>query len=315
MVHWNDPCGSPGMCIPASHSIYTTPTQGSPYTSHLTAPRALSTAFGSMPSTPTYDPCPDMELVSSDNVHFLVRSDILRRASFNDFAGAVQSIPPRSSGDLPRFHVPDDAEVLNILLYASHGTSPTPFTPSFPLLVEVVNRMPAYGLNPQTYVSCGSVVFECLRPYATVAPIEVYTLAAAHDLLALAQVASTYLLSYPLHSITEAQARRIGAVYLERLIRLHRARLATLNELLRCPPEFHAETAGCSFAAQEDLTRAWAGAVRYVMKHASPDIEANTLQQKLGKLKEGMICQECRRVVERRIWDAVVSWTMAPGSI
>ncbi|KAI4527061.1 hypothetical protein K525DRAFT_187537 [Schizophyllum commune Loenen D] len=315
LVHWGDPYGeSSGMCSPASRSTCATPTQESPYTSPLPAPRALSTAFSNIPAS-TYDSRPDVELVSSDAVHFSVSSDVLRRASYNDFAGALQSIPLCASNILPRFHVPDTAEVLNILLHASYGTSLIPFTPSFPLLFEVVRRMPTYGLDPQTYVSYGSVVFECLRPYAAVAPIEVYTLAAAHDLLPLAQVASTYLLSYPLQSITEAQARLIGAVYFERLVRLHRTRLATLNELLRCPPEFHAETAGCSFAAQEDLTRAWVGAVGFVMKHANPDIVANTLQQKLGKLKEGMICQECRKVVERRIWDVVVSWTMAPGSI
>ncbi|KAL1682924.1 hypothetical protein EV122DRAFT_202808 [Schizophyllum commune] len=315
MVHWGDPYGeSSGMCSPASQSRCATPTQESPYTSPLPAPRALSTAFSNIPSS-TYDPRPDVELVSSDGVHFSVSSDVLRRASFNDFAGALRSIPRRVSSNLPRFHVPDTAEVLDILLHASYSTSLVSFTPSFSTLVEVVRRMSTYGLDPQAYVSYGSVLFECLRPYAAVAPIEVYTLAARHNLLPLAQVASTYLLSYPLHSITETQARLIGPVYLERLVRLHRTRLATLNELLRCPPEFHAETAGCSFAAQEDLTRAWDGAVGYVMKHASPDIVANTLQQKLGKLKEGMICQECRRVVERRIWDAVVNWTMAPGSI
>lgn len=271
MVHWGDPYGeSSGMCSPASQSRCATPTQESPYTSPLPAPRALSTAFSNLPSTSTYDPRPDMDLVSSDDVHFSVSSDVLRRASFNDFAGALQSIPRRVSSNLPRFHVPDTAEVLNILLHASYGTSLVPFTPSFPILVEVVRRMPTYGLDPQAYVSYGSVLFDCIRPYAAVAPIEVYTLAAAHDLLPLAQVASTHLLSYPLHSITEAQARLIGPVYLERLVRLHRTRLATLNELLRCPPEFHPETAGCSFAAQEDLTRAWDGAVGYVMKHASP---------------------------------------------
>uniref|UniRef100_D8Q5P7 BTB domain-containing protein n=2 Tax=Schizophyllum commune (strain H4-8 / FGSC 9210) TaxID=578458 RepID=D8Q5P7_SCHCM len=313
MVHWGDPYGE-SSGSPASQPRCITPTQEPPYTSPLPAPRALSTAFSSIPSS-TYDPRPDVELVSSDNVHFSVRSDVLRRASFNDFAGALQSIPRRISSELPRLHVPDTAGVLNILLHASYGTSPIPFTPSCSTLVEVVRRMPTYGLDPQAYVGYGSVLFECIRPYAAVAPMEVYALAAAHDLLALAQVASTYLLSYPLQCITEAQARLIGAAYLERLVRLHRTRLATLHELLRCPPEFHAETAGCSFAAQEDMTRAWDGAVEYVMKHARPDIVANTLQQKLEKLKEGMICQECKKVVERRIRDAVVNWTMAPGSI
>ncbi|KAL1694227.1 hypothetical protein GGG16DRAFT_122595 [Schizophyllum commune] len=305
--------GDSGRLSPESHSDCTTPTQESPYLLPVQAPRSVSTVFGNQLSA-VYDTHPDVELVSSDGVHFSVNSGVLRRASYNNFAGALQ-FTHHAAGSLPRFTVPDTADVLNILLLTGYSASPIPFTPPFAVLAAAVHRMPIYGLDPQTHITYGSVLFECIRPYAAVTPVEVYALAAAHDLLALAQVASGYLLAYPLGGFTEAQAQAIGGVYLERLVRLHRTRLATLHELLRCPPAFHSETAGCSFAAQEDLTRAWTGAVGYVMKDASPDIVANTLQHKLVKLKEGMICQECRRVVEERIWDAVVSWTMAPGSI
>ena len=112
-MHWGDS----GRLSPESHSGCTTPTQESPHLLPVQAPRSVSTVFGNQLSA-VYDTHPDVELVSSDGVHFSVNSGVLRRASYNNFAGALQ-FTHHTAGSLPRFTVPDTADVLNILLLTS----------------------------------------------------------------------------------------------------------------------------------------------------------------------------------------------------
>ena len=95
-------------------------------------------------------------------------------------------------------------------------------------------------------------------------------LAAAHDLYELAVPVSSHLLSFALHSLTDELALRIGPVYMKRLFFLHLGRLDALKRLLLPPPHPHPPTAGCDFAEQKRLTRAWALASAYLAWDARP---------------------------------------------
>ncbi|KAL1679442.1 hypothetical protein EV122DRAFT_209915 [Schizophyllum commune] len=276
----------------------------------------VSTAFNAN-NNPSPHHAPDVKLVSSDGVHFFVSSALLRRASSNEFAGTLQiaACAPQTPGDeLPCVYVADGADVLNILVHAAYSVSPSSFKPSLETLESAVRRLLTYGLDPQTYILPGTVLFETLRGQAALAPMKIYVLASAYDLLGLAQVASAYLLSYPLHSLSDQEAKDMGSTYLKRLFLLHQNRIRILKELLDRPPEFHAETADCRFATQKGVARGWSAATRHVMLDAGPGIIGSTLQHELGKFRGVVPCHECQMAIDARIWQVVVGWTMTPVS-
>ena len=101
-------------------------------------------------------------------------------------------------------------------------------------------------------------------------PLLAYTLAAKHDIYALAVPVSTYLLSYPLMKLPEDATKKIGPLYLKRLYFLHLGRLQTFRTLLVSPPHLHPETDKCDFSDQKRLARAWALATAYLAWEARP---------------------------------------------
>ncbi|KAL1669744.1 hypothetical protein GGF50DRAFT_110134 [Schizophyllum commune] len=279
----------------------------------------VSTAFNDT-SSRIPSPAPDFQLVSSDAVHFFVNSRVLQRASRNDFAGtlreATASGSPNPTDRRPiRVYVEDNADVLNMLLHIAYGASPSNFNPSLDTLAGTVRRLSTYGMDPQSYVATGTVLFETLRQQAALAPLKVYCLAAAHDLLALAQVASAYLLSLPLYRVSDDDTIEMGSFYFKKLLILHHGRMDKLKELLEVPPTFHSETEVCSFSTQKILTREWSAAVNEVLVDGHPGIIASVLQQKLGKLKERVDCPKCKDAIEARVWQVVVGWTMAHATV
>ncbi|KAL1680419.1 hypothetical protein EV122DRAFT_276352 [Schizophyllum commune] len=277
----------------------------------------VSTAFNDT-STRIPSPAPDFQLVTSDAVHFFVNSSVLHRASCNDFAGTLREAsgsPDPTDGRPIRVYVDDNADVLNLLLHIAYGASPSNFNPSLDTLAGTVRRLSAYGMDPQSYVATRTVLFESLRQQAALAPLKVYCLAAAHDILALAQVASAYLLSLPLYRVSDDDAIEMGSLYFKKLLILHRGRMDKLKELLEVPPTFHAETEDCSFTTQKILTREWSAAVNEVLVDGHPGIIASVLQQKLGKLKERVDCRKCKDAIEARVWQVVVGWTMAHATV
>ena len=94
--------------------------------------------------------------------------------------------------------------------------------------------------------------------HAPVVPLELYTLAASYDLFDLAAIASQYLHSLSLASLTDDMAIRMGAVYLKRLFFMHYGRVEALKRILLAPPLSHSPTLQCDFTDQKKLTRAWA---------------------------------------------------------
>jgi len=151
-----------------------------------------------------------------------------------------------------------------------YGLSPASYSPTFEILSNAVDSMPTYSINPSTQIHPGTPLYTLLLSFAPLCPLDVYALAAHHKIHSLAVMASSHLLSYPLHTITDSQAIRIGAVYLKKLMALHIDRLNALKEVLLKPPYPHPPTRVCDFSAQKKLTRAWSLVSANLAWEASP---------------------------------------------
>ncbi|KAL1735649.1 hypothetical protein EV714DRAFT_267792 [Schizophyllum commune] len=283
------------------------PPRSDPPTPPAQATMTVSTAFN-LDTTPCPAFPPDCELMSCDDVVFYVNNSVLKRASSTGFGLAYPS--PSS-----RVRVAETADVLNLILHVAYGVSPKAFSPSLETLGEAIARLPAYGLSPQAYVGANTPLFETLRSHAALSPLRVYTIAAAHDLLALAKLASGHLLGYPVHAMADADSRAMGPVYLRRLVTLHHGRLAQLQELLAQSQEFHPQTHGCTYQAQKKLAREWSMVANEVIVHARPDISSSVVRDKLAVVKSETSCAGCRKKLDERIWKAIVGWTMLPTTI
>ena len=138
-----------------------------------------------------------------------------------------------------------------------YGMSSASFSPPFEHLSNAVDSMPTYSITPCEHILPGTPLFLLLLSHAPLRPLDVYALAAHHDIHPLAVMTSSHLLSYPLQTITDNQADRMGAIYLKRLMALHIDRFNALKSVVLTPPHPHAPTRDCDFSAQKKLTRAW----------------------------------------------------------
>ncbi len=213
---------------------------------------------------------PDIVLLSSDNVFFYVHTHILLAASENGFRGRVTA-PTTSTKDADSIaSIPDNSTVLNIVLHIAYEMSCTHYSPPFPALISAVNRLPVYGISPKLRIVPSTPIFSLLLSHAPLFPIELYAIAASHDLYDLAVSTSSHLLSFSLATITDEMAEKIGPVYLKRLFFLHFGRSDALKRVLLPPPNPHAPTTLCDLAEQKKLTRAWALASAYLAWDARP---------------------------------------------
>jgi hypothetical protein len=148
--------------------------------------------------------------------------------------------------------------VLNVILHMVYGTPSAQHSPSLETLLTAVERMPYYGLEPKKHVLPRTPLYELLLSHAPLFPLQIYTLAAQFGMEGMAVAASSHLLAYPLLSIPEEAVKRMGAIYLKRLMCLHLERFDALRRILLHPPHPHPPTKQCNFADQKKLTRAWA---------------------------------------------------------
>jgi len=213
---------------------------------------------------------PDTILLSSDSVFFYVHSHLLIAASENGFRGLLPAPAPSSKDRDPIITIPDNSTVLNIILHTVYDMSCAHYSPSFATLVTAVNRLPMYGIRPKVRIAPSMPLFSLLLSQAPLFPLELYALAASYDLYDLAVSTSSHLLSFPLATLTDDMAERIGPVYLKRLFFLHFGRSDALKRVLLPPPNPHAPTALCDFTEQKKLTRAWALASAYLAWDARP---------------------------------------------
>ncbi|KAF5363366.1 hypothetical protein D9756_001054 [Leucocoprinus leucothites] len=273
-----------------------------------------------------FNPCvhstvSDLLFVSSDCVLFYVHSWVLER-----FPNAPTAFQKLNSGpDTPCLSqitteqlvsdpvdkliaIPDDSSVLNIILHLLYGTSSAQHSPSLETLVTAVDRMPFYDIEPKDRITPHTPLYDLLLSVAPLSPLQLYTLAAHHDLYELAVATSSHLLYYPLLQLPEVTAERMGVLYLQRLFNLHLTRFSALKQILFTPPKQHVPTKYCNFEEQKKLTRAWALVSSYLAWDARADLSTHSLQSAFQPLMKNIICDACVAGLDERLKGAVIEW-------
>jgi hypothetical protein len=213
----------------------------------------------------------DLIILSSDSVFFYVHMHKMLLASNNGFNSLLplkeQGQPDGAGGILP---LHDDSVVVNVLLHTIYNMSVAHYAPTPEAVIAAVCSMEKYGLSVQTYLAPASPLCTVFLGAAPQAPIEFYATAAAYNLHHLAVPISSFLLSYPLASLTDELCVKMGPHYLKRLFHLHLGRIEALKRLLLPPPQPHVPTTNCDFTEQKKLTRAWALASAYLVWDVRP---------------------------------------------
>ncbi|KAF8627193.1 hypothetical protein AX15_004511 [Amanita polypyramis BW_CC] len=258
---------------------------------------------------------PDVVLLSSDNVFFYVHFHVMLATSENAF-NSLLPLGPHSTGDQELvITVPEVSAILNIILHAIYDMSCAHYSPPFPLLVNAVDCLPVYGISPKTRITLTTPLYAILLSYAPLFPLDLYALAAAHDIYDLAVSTSTHLLSFPLATLSDEMALRIGPVYLKRLFFLHFGRSDALKRVLLPPPHPHPPTPWCDFTEQKRLTRAWALASAYLAWDARPDLSTTMMESALRPLAEHLTCEQCQHVLRERIKNLIAQWSVVRRTI
>ncbi|KXN83680.1 hypothetical protein AN958_00821 [Leucoagaricus sp. SymC.cos] len=229
---------------------------------------SISTTF--YPGAQINELAPDTVLLASDGVFFYVHASIILASSSNHFNSLLPPEPGEKEGQDPMLSVPEHSTVLNVILHIIYDISCAHYSPPFPTLVTAISRLPVYGVCPRQIIVPSTPTYALLLSHAPLFPLELYALAASYDLYELAVATSSHLLSFPLATLSDEMAERIGPVYLKRLFFLHFGRSDALKRVLLPPPHPHAPTPWCDFNEQKKLTRAWALASAYLAWDARP---------------------------------------------
>lgn len=314
--------------------------EGSPSTAHDAEDAApldiinVSSTF--FPGASVHSLPPDLILLSSDQVFFYVHSHILLNASMNNFCSLLPLSPrniartpshigtPGSNSapspaplddslnpqNQPVLNMPQHSTVLNIILHAIYDLSCAHYSPPVDTLITAVEEMPGLGLPLKTLISPNTALYNLILSYAPLYPLQLYALAAHHDLSDLAVPISSHLLSFSLPQLEDSMAERIGPIYLKRLFFLHFGRMEALKRILLNPPHPHAPTSYCDFTDQKKLTRAWALASAYLAWDARPDISTSAMESALNPLIEHLSCELCKQSMRERVKNLVVQWSV-----
>jgi len=274
---------------------------------------SVSTTFH--PGAQLNELAPDTVLLASDGVFFYVHSTVLVAASSNQFNHLLPPDPSPTKGQDAIHSVPEHSTVLNVILHIIYDMSCAHYSPPFATLVTAINHLPTYGISPKLIVVPSTPIYALLLSHAPLFPLELYTMAASFDLYDLAVATSSHLLSFPLASLTDEMAERIGAVYLKRLFFLHFGRSDALKRVLLPPPHPHAPTPWCDYNEQKKLTRAWALASAYLAWDARPDLSTSTMESALRPLSEHLTCEQCQQGLRDRIKNLVVQWSVVKRTI
>ncbi|KIK62700.1 hypothetical protein GYMLUDRAFT_489037 [Collybiopsis luxurians FD-317 M1] len=273
---------------------------------------SISTAFS--PHAEWHTLAPDLVFSTSDSVQFYVHSHIVLAASDNRF----HSLIPIRSMDQPCssvIHVPEYSQIFNIILHLIYNIPSRQYSPSMETLSCSIDRLSFYGIQAKKHIVAKTPLYSLLLSYAPLFPIDVYTLAAKHDLLDLAIAVSSHLLSFNVFSLTTEMAEKMGAIYLRKLFFLLIGRNEALKRLLSQPLLPHAPTDNCKFHDQRSLSRAWSLASAYIAWDARPDMSIGFLESSLNPLVSKLTCNLCKESLENRIKNIIIQWSQVKSTI
>ncbi|KAL0955450.1 hypothetical protein HGRIS_001692 [Hohenbuehelia grisea] len=282
----------------------------------MAASLSLSTTFH--PNSSLHESAPDLALLSSDSVLFCVHVGILNNTSANAFNGILDDLDDTTKIPIDGRDVPMRARRINVhsvpldvILHAVYNISCAHHAPPTVALVEAVDLLPAFGVNPQVCIYASptpSPLYALLFAHAPLHPLPIYTLAAHHNIYALAVNVSQHLLGIHLDELPDAVVSRMGAVYLKKLVYLHLGRSEALKRILKPLPAAHAPSALCGAEARGRLERAWMFAVSYLTWDARPDMSAASIEAALRPLGENLTCSVCKQQVRERLRSIAAQW-------
>ncbi|KAG8892895.1 hypothetical protein FRC01_013894, partial [Tulasnella sp. 417] len=116
--------------------------------------------------------------------------------------------------------------------------------------------LPRYGLQ---IIGAGdpSGIGALILKHAQSAPIRAYSLAASQGMEDICIAASEFTFQVTMDTVSEADAVRMGAIYLWRLFMLHANILDTLKRMLTLLPSLHKPDGSCTSKDQQKLVMAW----------------------------------------------------------
>ncbi|TFK65516.1 hypothetical protein BDN72DRAFT_889364 [Pluteus cervinus] len=273
---------------------------------------SISTAFNPV----THPTGLDLIFSSLDCVLFYVDMKVIAKASPRAFQSAISaSSTHEPPGVMNIILIQETSPVLNVMLHTLYRTSCARHSPTFETLVDAVNHMPLYDISPAAHIIPSSHIYATLVAYAPLYPLELYGLAGQHQIHELAVATSSHLLSYPLPSMSDEIAQRMGALYLKRLFDLHLNRFSALNEMLHSPPHLHAPTIKCTSADQRSLRRAWVLVSAYLAWETRADLSTHGIKLAFGPSIERLSCQLCRGSLEAKVHEIVVKWASVKSTI
>ncbi|KAL0955580.1 hypothetical protein HGRIS_001817 [Hohenbuehelia grisea] len=282
---------------------------------------------------------PDLVLLSTDLVFFYVHEPVLLAASNNKFSSLLpmetaqsrlNSSPAPTEDELIQLLVvPEPSAVLNVVLHIVYGLSPARHSPSYTTLAAAVNCMPTYGialrplLNPSSKPLVGrrtpppspSHLYALLVNHAPAHALELYTLAAAHDLPELARAPSAYLHGLRVCEIPDEALQRMGGVYFARLVRMQLLRIDMLKRAVVQPPRSHVPTRTCTEEDTASLVRAWGLVAASLVWDAVPDSSVVNLEAAFRALSMHLTCLECAQEFNSHLNTVLKIWAQAPTTI
>ena len=229
---------------------------------------------------------------------------------------------------MPIILVPESSPVLNLVLHCVYDLPCTRFPSSVEDISNCVATIIKYGLPLAAYASKGGTLYNLVLHKAPTAGILMYTLAAQHGLEQLAVAISPFLLSFDLAMLTDDLVKRMGAVYLRRLVFLHLGRIAALKRLLSPPSDYHAPDDDCGTEDHNALMNAWGLAVasltwdpkpgaflplhtRHQFEHVpilSSDLAPTVIMSALGSLADIVSCPRCKSGIQQTVRSVVAAW-------
>ena len=207
-------------------------------------------------SNTRYDSPPDTVLVSNDGVHFDVHCSRFPEFSGNNFGGLLAPPPDRTNAR--SIQLPEDSQIINLILHIVYGVYFRPSSPSRQTLLATLRALHKYGIRPSFYVVPNSPIFDNLISSYANESLELYAIGAENDIFELARQASEHLLDINLQSLSNEVVMRIGSSYLTMLYTLHAARAQVLQRLLLRPPDGHTPDDNCGPAGIQRMKSDWA---------------------------------------------------------
>ncbi|KAF5388985.1 hypothetical protein D9757_005087 [Collybiopsis confluens] len=268
----------------------------------------ISTTFSARANWHTLPP--DLVFATSDMVLFYVHAHIILSSSDNHFHSLIPLPSIEQSSDSV-IHVPENSQTFNIIIHLIYNLPSSQFSPSFETLSLAVLRLSFYGISPKAYVTVRTPLHALILTFAPIFPMEVYTLAAKHDLLDLAIPTSPHLLAFDLSTLTEQMAVEMGPVYLRKLFFLHIRRCDALKKFLLRLPRAHPPTEECNFENQRGLGRVWALASAHLAWLVRPGF----LESCLNPLTDTLACDECKDGLRICIKNLLVGWSQVKNTI